>query len=317
VSTNKKYHSRRVVCVTVVPPYNQALYAIDKGVEATVIELLQGLGPYCRVSKHQWLVATDEPCGGIRQELEHRGVENVFVFAVLLDSDWQFSCKPKSEIDEWEFDGIAAFLQQKLGQVESLAKPGNELNDGAGDRTVRREVQKISLKSVWRGRISPMTRQEEAFGQVFAFDANVLEEQARAGDMTSHEVLLRLIVKGLWEARPKQSVLAGYIPGTERTPICRVYLLSARQLAWGAFHKSVHDLPGYMETCEDFILGSQHCPAVWWEYPCTMVALWPRLVEGDDGYEESIRLGGPWEEHGWFKTDKKSYHFINRYYELT
>lgn len=112
----KEYHPRRVVCITVVPPYNQPLYAIDKGVEAKIIELLHGLGPYCRVSKHQWLVATDEPTGGIWQELEHSGMGNVLVFAMLLESGWRFSCKALSEIDEWEFDGIAAFFQRKLGQ---------------------------------------------------------------------------------------------------------------------------------------------------------------------------------------------------------
>lgn len=110
----KEYYPRRVVCITLVPSYDQPLYSIDKVVEAKIIEMMQGLGPYCRVSKHQWLVATDEPTGGISQDLEHDGITNVFVFAMLIESQWRFSCKPNCEIDEWEFDGLAAFFQQKL-----------------------------------------------------------------------------------------------------------------------------------------------------------------------------------------------------------
>jgi hypothetical protein len=113
---SKKVYPQRVVCITLVPAYNQPLYTIDKGVEAKVIELLTGLGPYCRVSKHQWLVATNEPCGGIWQELEHTNAGNVLVFAFLMESEWKFSCNPNSEIDEWEFDGLAAFFQQKLSK---------------------------------------------------------------------------------------------------------------------------------------------------------------------------------------------------------
>ena len=110
----KQYLPRHVVCVTVIPAYNQALHSIDKGIEAKISGLLEGLGPYCRVGKHQWLVATDESCGGIAQELEHAGADNLLVFGMLVDNDWKFSCKPKCEIDEWEFDGVGVFFQQKI-----------------------------------------------------------------------------------------------------------------------------------------------------------------------------------------------------------
>lgn len=115
---DKDYHLQRVVCVTVVPPYNQALYLIDKGVEAQIIELLHGLGPYCRITKHQWMVATDEPCENIWKQLDDGEAGNVLVFAMLIESNWQFCCKPMTEIDEWEFDGVGVFFQKHLGLEE-------------------------------------------------------------------------------------------------------------------------------------------------------------------------------------------------------
>jgi hypothetical protein len=180
---------------------------------------------------------------------------------------------------------------------------------------MEREVQTISLKSVWRPRMSPVTHQEEAFGQVFAFDANAIEKMADEGHESSHVVLLRIMIPGLWEARPKQPVLAGYIPGTERTPICRVYLMSARPCAWGPFHKTFRESPAYLETSEDFIVGN-HVPAVWWENPCTMVALWPRPTEQDPQHEEWTRLGGPGEEWGQLYKGDRCYRFMQRYFEI-
>jgi hypothetical protein len=116
------------------------------------------------------------------------------------------------------------------------------------------------------------TQQEEAIGQVFAFDAHVLEERARAGDKTSHELLLRLAVQGLWEERPKRTVLAVYFPGTPNKPICRFFLMSARPLVWNTFSKFAQRTAGYIESGQDYLVG-QRCLLVWWEYPCTMVAL--------------------------------------------
>jgi len=110
-----EFHPRRVVCLTVVPSFAQTEYILDTAIETKVVKLVEGLGPNCRVSKFQWLVATGEACGAIVQDLGHEGVENVFVFSALVGADWTFWCKPKGKTDEWEFDGVAAFLQQQLG----------------------------------------------------------------------------------------------------------------------------------------------------------------------------------------------------------
>jgi hypothetical protein len=108
------YHLRRVVCITVVPSYDQSQYIVEDHVETKVRRLIEGLGPNCRVSKFQWLIATDEPCGAILQDLSHEGVDNVLTFSMLIATDWKFWCKPRNETDEWEFDGLGAFLQQQL-----------------------------------------------------------------------------------------------------------------------------------------------------------------------------------------------------------
>ncbi len=109
-----EFHPHRVVCVTVVPSFDQTEYKLDAALEVKVVKLVEGLGPNCRVSKFQWLVATAEACGAITQDLGHEGVENVFVFSALVGTDWKFWCKPQGKADEWEFDGVAAFLQQHL-----------------------------------------------------------------------------------------------------------------------------------------------------------------------------------------------------------
>jgi hypothetical protein len=109
-----EYHRTRVVCVTLVPCYEEKEYKIDAAIETKVDRLVTSLGPNCRVSKFQWMVATQEPCGAIAQDLDHEGIQNVFVFAALIGTDWKFCCKPLNAIDEWEFDGLGAFLQQEL-----------------------------------------------------------------------------------------------------------------------------------------------------------------------------------------------------------
>jgi hypothetical protein len=108
------FYDRRAVCITVIPSYERTDYSIDERIKTKLEHTVASLGPYCQVSKFQWLVATDESCKAIVQDLSHEGVENVFVFAALIDKDWQFNCKLQSETDAMEFDGIAAFLQNHL-----------------------------------------------------------------------------------------------------------------------------------------------------------------------------------------------------------
>ncbi len=112
---DKEYYPRRVVFITVVVSYSQSDYTIDDAIEVKLVDLVRSIGPNCRVSKFQWLVATDEPSGAIWQDLTHEGVENVFVLSAIVGSDWKFKCRPKCTDDEWEFDGLAAFLQRQIG----------------------------------------------------------------------------------------------------------------------------------------------------------------------------------------------------------
>lgn len=107
----KKYWHQRVVCITVMPRYNQPLYVIDKGLEARIIEVCHALGTYCRVSKHQWFVKTDEPCALLENLLEDK-TDNLLVYSMLLATDWEFTCRFGSQLDEWEFGGLGAFLQE-------------------------------------------------------------------------------------------------------------------------------------------------------------------------------------------------------------
>jgi hypothetical protein len=106
-----EYYTRRVVSLTVIPSFDQTGYILDPTVEAKLIKLVANLGPNCRVTKFHWLIATDEACGGIIQDLNHEGVENVLVFSALVGTDWKFWCKPHGETDNWEFDGVGVFLQ--------------------------------------------------------------------------------------------------------------------------------------------------------------------------------------------------------------
>ncbi|MFN3152182.1 hypothetical protein [Bremerella sp.] len=112
---DREYHLQRIVCLTIVPSFEQVEYRLAPEVESTIVKQVEELGPNCRVSKFQWLIATAEPCGAITQDLGHQGIENVLVFSTLVGTDWKFWCKPQGEVDEWEFDGVAAFLQQQLG----------------------------------------------------------------------------------------------------------------------------------------------------------------------------------------------------------
>ena len=56
--------------------------------------------------------ASGETCGAAAQDLRHEGVGTVLVFSALVGTDWEFWCKPQGKADGWEFDGVAAFLQQ-------------------------------------------------------------------------------------------------------------------------------------------------------------------------------------------------------------
>jgi hypothetical protein len=112
------YSPRRAVCITAIPLHDQDRYSIDEKVERKLLTIIHDLGPNCRIGKFQWLVASNEPCGGIKQELVHGGVDNVLVFGLLIDPDFNLCCLPTTERDAKEFDGIAAFFQNVITQVD-------------------------------------------------------------------------------------------------------------------------------------------------------------------------------------------------------
>ncbi len=123
---------------------------------------------------------------------------------------------------------------------------------------------------------------------------------AQAADITSHEVLLRLTVKGLWEQRLKQTVLAGYMPGVENPSACLLFLVSLRPLVWNAFSKCAQKVAGYIESGQDCLIGSDRSLLVWWEYPCTMIALWPSPESGVVLAPSDDAAGKSNPEHSWF-----------------
>ena len=149
------YHPQRVVCVTVLPSYDQADYRLDAAVEAKVVKLLTGLGPNCRVSKFQWLVATAEACGAITQDLGHEGLENVLVFSALIGTDWKFWCKPECKADEWEFDGVAVFLQSRRAGALPLPRFLELTRSRAGDERIHLQLMESLERWYALGRDGP------------------------------------------------------------------------------------------------------------------------------------------------------------------
>ena len=106
-----KFRGFRAVCITLVPPAAQTIYEIDSALEQSVSRFVQHLGPSCRISKFQWIVRTDAPSAAIWQDLHGTTSCNLLIFAFLPDVDFKFSTSPESALDEWDWDGVAAFLQ--------------------------------------------------------------------------------------------------------------------------------------------------------------------------------------------------------------
>ena len=92
--------------------------------------------------------------------------------------------------------------------------------------------------------------------------------------------------------------------------------MSAKPCTWGPFLKVFQNFTEYLENGEDFIERT-HVPSVWWEYPCTMVAPWPRPTAQYPQFDEWVRLGGPGSEWGQIYKDQKCYRFMQRHYDIT
>ena len=162
------------------------------------------------------------------------------------------------------------------------------------------DTQIVDMQKVWRSRQWGNSDEMKLVGRILMWNANVVEEFAESQMLSSHEYLMRLTVAGLWEARPKCAVLAGYYPASPIIPICRMYLLSVEPIRWKRFCNTIDSLPGYMNTLDDFVAGPVNVLTVWWEYPCTMVALWPPPIEDDPTLDENDGLRIPDEEHSEF-----------------
>src|SRR5438046_94396 len=85
--------------------------------------------------------------------------------------------------------------------------------DGRPGVVMTLQVQKIVMPEVRRSAVSPLTWEETLVGQVFAFDANQIRDEAKKQEGTNHDLLLWPTIRGLWDTYPGQRVLAGYVPG--------------------------------------------------------------------------------------------------------
>lgn len=177
------------------------------------------------------------------------------------------------------------------------------------------EFQTISLKSVWRGGTSQFTFEEAPIGQVFAFFTGVVMESARAAQMPIHEYLLRATIQGLWEWHPKKPILAGYFPIAEQLPT-RIFLMSAKAITADPFHGVVSKLPGYMECGQTYVEGDLKCLLAWWEYPCTMVALWPEEGHDEEPIDGDYPLRVPHQEQQSFVASGRTYRYSNRVFRM-
>jgi len=107
----RTYRPFRSVCIAIIPPTDTQTVVVDPNVEESINRIVTQLGPGCRINRLQWIVKSDEPCAAIWQDIYGVTDCNLLVFAFLADADFKFSCKPQSALDEWDYDGIAAFFQ--------------------------------------------------------------------------------------------------------------------------------------------------------------------------------------------------------------
>jgi hypothetical protein len=120
-------------------------------------------------------------------------------------------------------------------------------------------------------------------GQLFAFHSDALLDAAQAMtsyDLSLHDFLLHMAIKGLWQMRTKHPVLVGYIPDSETVSVIRLFLMARRELPFGNFTAVVSKYPGYMESGRGLIRGDHIQPLAYWEYPCSAFAIWSPLPDG-------------------------------------
>ncbi|MDD5011819.1 MAG: hypothetical protein PHQ00_06825 [Phycisphaerae bacterium] len=185
----------------------------------------------------------------------------------------------------------------------------------------------------------------QILGECYAYDDKGVTENSKSENVAIHNLFLNRTIAGLWKASPKFNVFVFYEMYNE---ICRLFICSRKKLS-NAFFEQVHPLlesiGGYIECGYDKTDLSRIRPILAWEPPSDMYAIWPRGFEGEtDGFrvidsgtllgyfssdsEQTYRniqkglidnlvyLCVPVESESEFQLNGKTYHYLNRYYEL-
>lgn len=117
-------------------------------------------------------------------------------------------------------------------------------------------------------------------GECYAYMYSPLREQAQSEGISSHDLFLKRLLIGLWEAHPKFNIFVFYEALNE---INRIFICSLRKLS-NSFFECVHDrlnnINGYIECGLDSTDIERMRPLVYWEPPSTMIALWPAGIDG-------------------------------------
>lgn len=148
-------------------------------------------------------------------------------------------------------------------------------------------IQRISLQQVAEIGISGHTWTPAIYGTCLAFHSDPLQELATQAGQSVQVWLQQRVIAGLWEDHPKQSALAFYVPGQ----ILRLFICMKRDKYLKKVFEAVGTCPAYIESghdCFPLKYGRSIRPLVYWEPPCTMVALWPRGAEGEVWEEPAV-----------------------------
>lgn len=117
-----------------------------------------------------------------------------------------------------------------------------------------------------------------AIGRCFAFDYQRLGEAAQGEGLSWHLWLLRRTIRGLWEEHSRNNA---YVCYTLHPTMTRLFFCSRQKRHPEQFFKVITATPAYIESGRDAFPPMEARSLAYWEPPCTMVALWPRGLEGE------------------------------------